>query len=78
MAAVDSGFSRAMTTIIDSNLTTLLAGLILLMLGSGPVRGFAVALSLGIVTSVFTAVYVTRLQVVWWLRSGKKRTELPV
>ncbi|MBL9098342.1 MAG: protein translocase subunit SecD [Alphaproteobacteria bacterium] len=78
LAAVDSGFSRAMTTIIDSNLTTLLAGLILLMLGSGPVRGFAVALSLGILTSVFTAVYVTRLQVVWWLRGGKRRTELPV
>jgi protein-export membrane protein SecD len=77
MAAVDSGFSRAMTTIIDSNLTTLLAGLILLMQGTGPVRGFAVALSLGIATSVFTAVYVTRLQVVLWLR-GRRRTELPV
>jgi len=77
MAAVDSGFSRAMTTIIDSNLTTLLAGLILLMQGSGPVKGFAVALSLGILTSVFTAIYVTRMQVVWWLK-GKRRTELPV
>jgi protein-export membrane protein SecD len=77
MASVDSGFSRAMTTIIDSNLTTLLAGLILLMQGSGPVKGFAVALSLGIMTSVFTAIYVTRMQVVWWLK-GKRRTELPV
>ncbi len=77
MAAVDSGFSRAMTTIIDSNLTTLLAALILLMQGSGPVKGFAVALSLGILTSVFTAIYVTRMQVVWWLK-GKRRTELPV
>lgn len=77
MAAVDAGFERAMSTIIDSNLTTLLAGLILLMMGTGPVRGFAVALSLGIVTSVFTAVYVTRLQVIWWLRSGR-RTELSI
>jgi protein-export membrane protein SecD len=77
MAAVDSGFSRAMSTIIDSNLTTLLAGLILLMQGTGPVRGFAVALSLGILTSVFTAVYVTRLQVVWWLKT-KRRQELPI
>ena len=77
MAAVDSGFSRAMSTIIDSNLTTLLAGLILLMQGTGPVRGFAVALSLGILTSVFTAVYVTRLQVVWWLKA-KRRQELPI
>ena len=77
MAAVDSGFSRAMTTIIDSNLTTLLAGLILLMQGTGPVRGFAVALSLGILTSVFTAIYVTRLQVVWWLMA-KRRQELPI
>ncbi len=77
MASVDAGFQRAMTTIIDSNLTTLLAGLILLVMGTGPVRGFAVALSLGIVTSVFTAIYVTRLQVIWWLK-GQRRTELPV
>lgn len=77
MSAVDAGFSRAMSTIIDANLTTLLAGLILLMMGTGPVRGFAVALSLGIVTSVFTAVYITRLQVIWWLKSGR-RTVLPV
>jgi len=77
MASVDSGFARAMTTIIDSNLTTLLAGLILLMQGTGPVKGFAVALSLGILTSVFAAIYVTRMQVVWWLK-GKRRTELPV
>ena len=77
MSAVDAGFSRAMSTIIDANLTTLLAGLILLMMGTGPVRGFAVALSLGIVTSVFTAVYITRLQVIWWLKSSR-RTELPI
>jgi protein-export membrane protein SecD len=77
MAAIDAGFGRAMSTIIDSNLTTLLAGLILLFFGEGPVRGFAVALSLGILTSVFTAVYVTRLQVISWLRAGRRK-ELPV
>ena len=77
MSAIDAGFERAMTTIIDSQLTTLLAGLILLVMGTGPVRGFAVALSLGIVTSVFTAVYVTRLLVIWWLRA-KRRTALPI
>lgn len=77
MSSVDAGFERAMGTIIDSNLTTLLAGLILWVMGTGPVKGFAVALSLGIATSVFTAVYVTRLQVIWWLRA-KRRTELSI
>ncbi len=75
MSSVDAGFERAMSTIVDSNLTTLLAGLILWVMGTGPVKGFAVALSLGIMTSVFTAVFVTRLQVIWWLRA-KRRTEL--
>jgi preprotein translocase subunit SecD len=77
MSAIDAGFERAMSTIIDSQLTTLLAGLILLVMGTGPVRGFAVALSLGIVTSVFTSIYVTRLLVIWWLKT-KRRTEIPV
>jgi protein-export membrane protein SecD len=77
MSAIDAGFERAMSTIVDSQLTTLLAGLILLFMGTGPVKGFAVALSLGIVTSVFTAVYVTRLLVIWWLKV-KRRTEIPV
>jgi protein-export membrane protein SecD len=77
MAAIDAGFSRAMTTVIDSNLTTILAGLVLLQLGSGPVRGFAVALVFGILTSLFTAIYVTRLQVWWWLKA-KRRTAIPV
>ncbi|MFN8946884.1 MAG: MMPL family transporter, partial [Alphaproteobacteria bacterium] len=77
MVAIDAGFSRAMTTVIDSNLTTILAGLILLQVGSGPVRGFAVALVLGILTSMFTAIYVTRLQVWWWVRA-KRRTVIPV
>ncbi len=66
VAAIDQGFRRAMATIFDANMTHLIASLILFQLGSGPVRGFAVALGLGIITSFFTAVMVTRLMVVTW------------
>jgi protein-export membrane protein SecD len=58
--AVDEGFTMALSAIIDSNLTTLIAGLVLLQFGTGPVRGFAVTLSIGIVASFFSAIYVTR------------------
>ena len=67
IASIDTGFRRAMATIIDANATHLIASLILFELGSGPVRGFAVTLGLGIITSFFTAVMVTRLMVVLWL-----------
>ncbi len=67
LASIDQGFRRAMATIIDANATHLIAALILFELGSGPVRGFAVTLGLGIITSFFTAVMVTRLIVVLWL-----------
>src|SRR6185312_9851874 len=60
-AAVDAGYSRALITIIDSNVTTLIAVLVLFWLGSGPVRGFAVTLTVGVLASMFTAVTVTRL-----------------
>lgn len=66
--AVDAGYQRALTTIIDSNLTTLIAATLLFAFGSGPIRGFAVTLSLGIITSMFTAIMLTRLMVVLWLR----------
>ncbi len=59
--AVTLGYERAFSTILDSNLTTLLTGIILMMVGTGPIKGFAVALSIGIVTSMFTALFVTRL-----------------
>ncbi len=75
--AINSGFSHAYATIIDSNLTNLIASVLLFLLGAGPVRGFAVTLSIGILTSIFSAVMVTRLQVWLWYRSGK-RTELPI
>ena len=67
LGAIDTGFRRAMATIIDANATHLIASLILFELGSGPVRGFAVTLGVGIITSFFTAVMVTRLIVVAWL-----------
>ncbi|MFZ5791838.1 MAG: protein translocase subunit SecD [Pseudomonadota bacterium] len=74
MSAIDAGYREAMNTIIDANLTTLISTLILFQFGSGPVRGFAVTLSIGIVTSVFTAVMVTRLVTVLWLRTRRQRS----
>ncbi len=68
ISAVEAGYTRAMATIIASNVTTLISTLVLFWLGSGPVRGFAVTLSVGIITSMFTAVTVTRLMVAYWLR----------
>ena len=68
VTAIDAGYRRALTTIIDSNVTTLIAALLLLVFGTGPVRGFAVTLSIGLVTSMFTAIMLTRLLIVIWLR----------
>lgn len=76
-SAIDSGYSRAMATIIDSNLTTLIAAIILFSFGSGPIKGFAVTLGVGIVTSFFSAIMVTRLMVVTWLHKRKPDT-LPI
>lgn len=59
-AAIDSGFRRAFITIIDSNITTLIAALVLFFFGTGPIKGFAVTLSIGIISSMFTAIVVTR------------------
>ena len=81
ISAIDAGFNRAMVTIIDSQLTTFAAAVIMFWLGSGPIRGFAVTLSIGIFTSIFTAVTVVRLIVSLWLRSkqGKGRSvEVPI
>jgi preprotein translocase subunit SecD len=77
LSAVDAGYRRAITTIIDSNLTTLIAAALLFVFGSGPVKGFGVTLTIGIVTSMFTAIMVTRLLVVVWLRR-KRPQALPV
>jgi preprotein translocase subunit SecD len=68
IAAVDAGFRRATATIIDVNATHILAAAILYFVGTGPVRGFAVTFGLGVITSFFSAIMVTRLIVVTWLR----------
>ena len=75
IAAIDSGYQRAISTIIDSNLTTLFAALFLYIFGSGPIKGFAVTLGIGIATSMFTAVMVTRLFIVFWVER-KRPTRL--
>ncbi len=74
IAAIDAGFNRAFVTIVDSQLTTLAAAIIMFWLGSGPIRGFAVTLTLGILTSVFAAVTITRLLVSLWLKDAKPRS----
>jgi protein-export membrane protein SecD len=73
LASIDTGFRRAMNTIIDANMTHLIASLILFELGSGSVKGFAVTLGVGIITSFFTAVMVTRLIVIGWLNVARPR-----
>ena len=77
MSAIGTGFERAFATIIDSNLTTFIAGAMLYVFGTGPVKGFAVTLTLGLITTLFTAVMVTRLMVVLWLQRTRPKA-LPV
>jgi len=77
LSSLTEGFRNAYATIFDSNLTTFIAAAILFFLGAGPVRGFAVTLAVGIATSMFSAVMITRMQVWLWYRAGK-RTTLPV
>src|SRR5690606_35167761 len=75
--AFDQGFQRALSTVVDANLTSMIVAAILFYVGTGPVRGFAVTLGLGLLTTVFTAYTLTRWMVaVWWLRRFKP-TNLP-
>jgi SecD/SecF fusion protein len=74
--SMDSGFSQALATIIDANLTTFIAAAVLYFLGSGPVKGFAVTLGIGIITTVFTAFTLTRWLVAYWIRV-KRPKEIP-
>ncbi len=76
--AIHAGYERAFGTILDSNITTLIAGLALFALGSGPIKGFAVVLCLGILTSVFTAVFVSRGMVNFMYGSSRKLETVPV
>ena len=72
--AIDAGFQRALATILDSNITTFIAAAVLFYIGTGPVRGFAVTLGIGIVTTVFTAFTFTRLLVALWVRWWRPKT----
>jgi preprotein translocase subunit SecD len=75
--AIDAGFSRALATILDSNITTFIAAAVLFYIGTGPVRGFAVTLGIGIITTVFTAFTLTRLIVAYWVR-WKRPQRVPI
>ena len=71
--AIDDGFNEAMSAIIDANVTSFISAAVMFFLGSGPVKGFAVTLTIGLVTSVFTAIYLTRLMIVFWLEWRKPK-----
>ena len=75
--AIDAGFGKAMVAIVDANLTTILAALILFQFGAGPVRGFAWTLSIGVITSVFTAVLISQILIAWWFRLTRPK-KLPI
>jgi preprotein translocase subunit SecD len=77
VSALDAGFTRAFATIVDSNATMMVAAVILYFLGSGPVRGFAVSLGLGILTTIITAVTMTRMMISLWYRWARP-TRLPI
>jgi protein-export membrane protein SecD len=72
--AIELGYEKAMSAILDANITTFITATILFAVGSGPVRGFAVTLGLGIITSVFTAIYVTRVMIVMWFQRKRPKT----
>jgi protein-export membrane protein SecD len=75
--AIETGFKEALATIVDANVTTLIAAIVLFGVGSGPVRGFAITLSVGIITTVFTAFTLTRLIIAWWARYARPK-EVPL
>ncbi len=77
IASMDAGFNKAMGTIIDANLTTLVAALIMFIFGAGPVRGFAWTLTIGVFTSMLSAVLVAQVSLAWWLKIAKPK-KLPI
>jgi preprotein translocase subunit SecD len=72
--AIELGYEKALSAILDANITTFITAVILFVMGSGPVRGFAITLGLGILTSVFTAIFVTRLLIVIWFERRRPKT----
>ena len=77
IASADQGYRRALTSIIDANVTTMISALIMFQFGAGPVKGFAWTLSIGVITSVFTAVLVTQVLIGWWFRAVRPKS-LPI
>ena len=72
--AIELGYEKALSAIIDANITTFITAVILYVMGSGPVRGFAITLGFGILTSVFTAIFVTRLLIIIWFERRRPKT----
>jgi len=72
--AIELGYEKALSAILDANITTFITAVILFIMGSGPVRGFSVTLGLGILTSVFTAIFLTRLMIIMWFERKRPRT----
>jgi preprotein translocase subunit SecD len=72
--AIELGYEKALSAILDANITTFITAVILYVMGAGPVRGFAVTLGVGILTSVFTAIFVTRLLIVMWFERRRPKT----
>ena len=72
--AIELGYEKVLSSILDANITTFITAAILFALGSGPVRGFSITLALGIITSVFTALFVTRLMIVFWFERRRPKT----
>ena len=77
ISSLESGFNRAFATIIDAQSTTFVVAVILYFLGTGPVRGFAITLGLGIITTIITAVTMTRMMIALWYR-WKRPTSIPI
>ena len=72
--AIELGYEKALSAILDANITTFITAVILFVMGSGPVRGFSITLGLGIITSVFTAIFVTRVMIIIWFERRKPKT----
>jgi len=78
VSSIEAGFSKAFLTIIDTHVTTIISAFFLFLFGTGPVKGFAVTLSIGLVANVFTAVFVSRVIFDYVLSRGPRRTELSI
>ena len=76
ISAVKSGYNRAFVTILDANITTLIAAFVLANIGSGPIKGFAITLSIGIICSMFTAIFITRTLYMVMLKNGKQKLSI--